>query len=77
MSTMPMLGNHRSFMQRLRDAANAARTAADKDPWEPVLLKLKGRVGHDGVERISTTDVFDELEVPMRSRPNLTVRLRA
>jgi hypothetical protein len=39
------------------------------------LRKLKGRIGHDGVERISTTDVFDELEVPMRYRPSQTVRL--
>jgi hypothetical protein len=41
----------------------------------PTLRKLKGRVGHDGVERISTTDVFDELEVPMRYRPSQTIKL--
>jgi hypothetical protein len=46
-----------------------------EDPWMPALRKLKGKVGHDGVERISTTDVFDVLEVPMRARPALTVRL--
>jgi hypothetical protein len=27
------------------------------------------------VERISTADVFDHLEVPMKRRPSLTVRL--
>jgi hypothetical protein len=27
------------------------------------------------VERVSTTDVFDHLEVPMKRRPSLTVRL--
>jgi hypothetical protein len=27
------------------------------------------------VERVSTTDVFDHLEIPMERRPNLTVRL--
>jgi hypothetical protein len=67
--------DHRSFHERLRDAANAARAAGDEDPWEPTLRKLSGRVGHDGVERVSTTDVFDALEVPMRRRPTLTVRL--
>jgi hypothetical protein len=39
------------------------------------LRKLKGRIAADGVERISTNDVFDELEVPMRRRASLTVRL--
>ncbi len=75
MGNLANITSGRSFMQRLRDAANAVRTAPTEDPWELVLRKLRGRVGHDGVERISTTDVFDELEVPMRSRPTLTVRL--
>ena len=39
------------------------------------MRKLKGRVAADGVERICTTDVFDALEVPMRRRPSLTVRV--
>jgi len=64
-----------SFQQLLREAAHAAGTAVDKDPWEPKLRKLKGRVGSDGVERISTNDVFDALEVPMRQRASRTVRL--
>jgi hypothetical protein len=66
---------HRSFLQRLRDSAEAARNASDEDPWEANLRKLKGRIAADGVERVSTTDVFDHLEVPMRRRPSLTVRL--
>src|SRR5262249_43801070 len=66
---------HRSFLQRLRDAADAVRNTTDEDPWEPTLRKLKGRVGHDRVERCSTADVFDHVEVPMRRRPSLTVRL--
>ncbi len=39
------------------------------------MRKLKGRIAPDGVERISTTDVFDALEIPMRRRPSQTVRL--
>jgi hypothetical protein len=66
---------HRSFLQELKDAAEASRTAPAEDPWEPALRKLKGRMGHDGVERCSTTEVFDHLEIPMRRRPSLTVRL--
>jgi hypothetical protein len=65
----------RSFIQRLRDAAHSVQDVEREDPWTPALRKVKGKVGHDGVERISTADVFDELQVPMRSRPNLTVRL--
>jgi len=64
-----------SFSELLRAGAEAARNAAEEDPWEPKLRRLKGRIGHDGVERISTHDVFDVLEVPMKRRPSETVRL--
>ena len=64
-----------SFLQQLRDGAEAARYSTAEHPWEPTLRKLKGRVAHDGVERVSTNDVFDVLEVPMRRRTSLTVRL--
>jgi hypothetical protein len=64
----------RPFLQALRDGAAAARNVRE-DPWERTLRKLKGRIGPDGIERISTNDVFDALEVPMRRRPALTVRL--
>lgn len=66
---------HRSFLQKLRDAVEAQRIASAEDPWAAKLRNLKGRLGPDGVERISTNDVFDALEVPMRRRPSLTVRL--
>jgi len=64
-----------SFLRTLREGTDAIRKAPPEDPWVPTLRKIKGRVGHDGVERISTTDVFDELEVPMRHRPSQTVKL--
>jgi hypothetical protein len=66
--------NGRSFTQRLRDAAHSVRQVDKEDRWTPALRKVKGKVGHDGIERVSTTDVFDILEVPMRTRPALTVR---
>src|SRR5262245_33264749 len=66
---------HLSWAEQLREAAAAARTAEDADPWECTLHKLKGKIGHDGVERISTNDVFDHLEIPVRRRSGLTVRL--
>jgi hypothetical protein len=66
---------HRSFLQSLRLGAEAARNAAAEDPWEVVLRTLKGKVAADGVERISTHEVFDHLEMPMKRRPSNTVRL--
>ena len=47
-----------SWLQMLREGAEAARKATAGDPWEPTLRKLKGRVAHDGVERVATNDVF-------------------
>ncbi len=64
-----------SFSEMLRAGAEAVRNSAMEDPWEPRLRKLKGRIGHDGIERVSTHDVFDFLEVPMLRRPSETIRL--
>jgi hypothetical protein len=64
-----------SFVQSLRDGVHKVRSSPPEDPWRPTLRKLKGRIGHDGVERVSTNDVFDTLEVPIRRRPSETVRL--
>jgi hypothetical protein len=72
MSTEPLPS--RPFLQALRDCAAASRNAGEH-PWAPRLRKLRGRVGHDSIERVSTSDVFDELEVPMRHRPSQTIRL--
>jgi hypothetical protein len=38
------------------------------DPWRLPLERLHGRIGDDGIERISTQAVFDHLEVLQRSR---------
>jgi hypothetical protein len=67
--------SHRSFSEILRDSAEAGRNSTAQDSWEPALRRLKGRIGHDGVERVATNDVFDLLEVPMRRRPSETIRL--
>ena len=64
-----------SFMGRLQEIAEVARRKSPEDPWMPALRRVKGHVGHDGVERVSTHDIFDVLEVPMRRRASKTVRL--
>jgi hypothetical protein len=48
--------------------ARAEAVARNDDPWRLRLEGLRGKIGDDGVERISTQTVFDVLEVPQRSR---------
>jgi hypothetical protein len=64
-----------SFTERLHNIAQAVQDSSDEDAWHAILRKLKGRIGYDGVERISTHDIFDILEVPMQHRARQTVRL--
>lgn len=73
MSIAP-LANKPSFVEMLRTSAMRAKKKED-DPWKAPLRRVRGRIGHDGVERISTNDLFDMLEIPMRRRPSQTVRL--
>src|SRR5262249_901246 len=40
----------------------------NRDPWHIRLERLRGHVGDDGVERISTQAAFDHLEILQRSR---------
>ena len=48
--------------------ARAKRAARDADPWRPPLERVHGKIGDDGIERITTQLLFDILEVPQRSR---------
>jgi hypothetical protein len=56
-----------AFIDLLRAAAAAAQQQR-AHPWLPRLQRLHGRVDYDGVERITTQAVFDELEVPQKAR---------
>jgi hypothetical protein len=56
-----------SFLQKL-EAASAGTVARDGDPWRLPLERLRGEVGDDGVERITTQRVLDILDVPQRAR---------
>jgi len=46
----------------------AELAARDADPWRLPLERLRGKVGDDGIERITTQTVFDVLEIPQRNR---------
>ncbi len=56
-----------SFMTRLHEA-QAKSKARDADPWRLPLERLCGKVGDDGIERVTTQNAFDILEIPQRSR---------
>ena len=55
------------WVQRL--AEEKAKIAAPAvDPWQLRLERVRGKIGDDGIERISTQTLFDHLEVLQRSR---------
>src|SRR5207249_4014119 len=55
------------FLSDLRKArAKVAEPPAD--PWQLRLERVRGKIGDDGVERISTQMLFDHLEVFQRAR---------
>jgi hypothetical protein len=56
-----------SFVEKLRQTRTEA-LARNADPWHLRLERVRGKVGDDGIERVSTQTVFDFLEVPQRSR---------
>jgi hypothetical protein len=51
-----------SFVERIRQAPQ------NGDPWRPPLERVRGKVGDDGIERITTQLLFDTLQVSQRSR---------
>jgi hypothetical protein len=55
-----------SYLTRLHEAQ--AAMAARTDPWRLPLERLHGKIGDDGIERITTQAVFDILQIPQRNR---------
>jgi hypothetical protein len=60
------LEERRSFVGLLKQTRSEA--AAKPDPWRLRLERIRGKVGYDAVERISTQSIFDILELPQRAR---------
>jgi hypothetical protein len=56
-----------SLIGRLR-AADAELAARNADPWFIRLERARGKLGEDGIERISTQTLFDYLEVRQPNR---------
>ncbi len=57
-----------SLIQRLAIASAELDSHKNADAWHLHLERLRGQIGDDGIERVSTQHVFDLLEVPQRSR---------
>jgi hypothetical protein len=62
-----------SFLKKLEHARVEA-IVRDADPWSLPLARLRGQVGEDGVERVTTQAVMDVLEVPQRARRSSAYR---
>ena len=62
-----------SLMARIA-LARAEAAARGSDPWRLRLERLRGRVDPDGVERLTTQDVFDVLDVAQRERTTAACR---
>jgi len=62
-----------SFLAKLR-AAEAEAVPQDTDPWRLRLQRVRGKLGYDGLERVSSQTLLDMLEVPQRSRTAGTYR---
>jgi hypothetical protein len=56
-----------SWLGKLQ-VARAEIAARNGDPWRLPLERVRGKVGDDGIERVTTQRLFDALEVPQRSR---------
>jgi hypothetical protein len=55
------------FLDLLRQS-RAQALAHPVDPWRLPLQRVRGKVGDDGIERVTTQILFDILELPQRSR---------
>ena len=56
----------RSFVGLLKQTRKQA--TAKLDPWRLRLERVRGKVGYDQIERVSTQTLLDLLEVPERGR---------
>src|SRR5262249_19027304 len=55
------------FRSRLHEAQEKIAVLSG-DPWRLRLERVRGQIGDDGIERITTQTLFDILEAPQRSR---------
>jgi hypothetical protein len=64
---LPLEDPRESWLAPL-DRGVAEQAARDADSWRPTLERLRGTIGADGIERVTTQSAFDALGVPQRYR---------
>jgi hypothetical protein len=57
-----------SFIESLRRVRAEMQANQRGDPWRLPLERVRGKVGDDDIERVSTQTLFDLLEVPQCRR---------
>src|SRR5947209_3867653 len=57
-----------AWVSTIREAAEQARQQQKEHPWGAPIQRLRGKTSSDGVERVTTQQVFDYLDVPQRER---------
>jgi hypothetical protein len=61
-----------SFLEKMK--ASEAEAAKPMDPWRLRLERVRGTIGFDGLERISTQTLLDILEIRQHRRTAGTYR---
>jgi hypothetical protein len=56
-----------SWLGKLKQA-QAEIASGNIDSWRLPLERLHGKIGDDGIERLTTQTLFDILDIPQRSR---------
>ena len=63
-----------SFIEHLQDIR---QTIKPSDPWISALRNVRGQIGHDGLERLSTEKIFEQLDLPpLKRTPEAAKRLK-
>ncbi len=63
-----------SYLEILKQARLSVMVSPP-DPWLEKLKRLHGVMGSDGIERVSTSELLERLEVPIPLRARSTRRL--
>jgi hypothetical protein len=58
----------KSWLEKLREAEAERVLRNSVHPWKLRLERVRGKIDDDGLERLTTQQLFDVLEVPQRRR---------
>jgi hypothetical protein len=58
----------KSFWEELQEVKAEAAAQSTSHPWTLRLQRVRGKIGSDGLERVSSQMLLDLVQVPQRSR---------